>query len=180
MAIRRLRIDVAPSALSDGVRFRHRVFDHVDVLGRGVDEQPAEAFRVLAYPLNGAGEALVSVLEAPAIVAGLDDVAGVREPVEQRGGHLGIGKDGGPLGKGQVGGDDDRGALVKAADQVEQQLAAGLGERQVAELVEDDEVDTGEAVGDAALAANLDLGLELVDEVDDVEEAGFPPGSDAS
>ena len=39
---------------------------------------------------------------------------------------------------------------------MEQQLAAGLRERQIAELVEDDEVDAGEAVGDAALAAELD------------------------
>ena len=30
------------------------------------------------------------------------------------------------------------------------------------------------AAGDSALTANLDLGLKLVDEVDDVEEAGLP------
>jgi hypothetical protein len=36
---------------------------------------------------------------------------------------------------------------------VEQQLPAGLCEGQVAEFVEDDEVDAGEAVGDAARAA---------------------------
>ena len=47
----------------------------------------------------------------------------------------------GPFAEGQVGGDDDRGLLVEAADQVEQQLAAGLGEGQIAEFVEHDEVD---------------------------------------
>jgi hypothetical protein len=30
------------------------------------------------------------VLEAPALVAGLDDVAVVREPIEQRSGHFGV------------------------------------------------------------------------------------------
>jgi hypothetical protein len=63
---------------------------------------------------------------------------------------------------------------------VEQQLTAGLRERQVAEFVEDDEMDASEAVGDAALTADLDLGLELVDEVDNVEEAGLAAGSDAA
>src|SRR5207253_4141058 len=58
-----------------------------------------------------------------------------------------------------------------AADRVEQQLAATLGERQIAELVEDHQVDAGQPVGDAAGAAELDPGFELVDEVDDVEEA---------
>jgi hypothetical protein len=49
-------------------------------------------------------------------------------------------KTGRPFAEGQVGGDDDRGLLVEAADQVEQQLAAGLGEGQIAEFIEDDEV----------------------------------------
>ena len=40
--------------------------------------------------------------------------------------------------------------LVEPADQVEQQLPAGLREGQVAELVEDDQVDARQLVGDAA------------------------------
>ena len=48
-----------------------------------------------------------SVLEAPAFVAGLDDVAVVGEPVEKCGGHLGVAEDGGPFAEGEVGGDDD-------------------------------------------------------------------------
>jgi hypothetical protein len=58
----------------------------------------------------------------------------VREPVEQGGGHLGVAEDGRPLAEGEVGGDDHRGLLVQLADQVEQQLAAGLGERQIARI----------------------------------------------
>ena len=75
------------------------------------------------------------------------------ETVEQRGGHLGVAEDGGPFAEGEVGGDDDRGALVEPADQMEEQLPAGLGEGQIAEFVEDDEVEPGQVVGDAALLA---------------------------
>ncbi len=46
------------------------------------------------------------------------------EPIEERRGHLGIAEDRRPFAEGKVRGDDDRGALVEAADQVEQQLAA--------------------------------------------------------
>jgi hypothetical protein len=45
-----------------------------------------------------------------------------------------------------------------------------LSERQVAELVQDDEVEAAQMIGDAALAAGARSGVELVDEVDDVEE----------
>jgi hypothetical protein len=38
-----------------------------------------------------------AAVEAPAIVAGLDDVAVVGEPVEERIGHLGVAEDGGPF-----------------------------------------------------------------------------------
>ena len=52
----------------------------------------------------------------------------------------------------EVGRDDDRCLLIEPADQMEQQLAAGLGKRQVAELVEHDEVEAAEQVGGAALS----------------------------
>jgi hypothetical protein len=38
-----------------------------------------------------------AAFEAPAIVAGLDDVAVVGEPVEERIGHLGVAEDGRPF-----------------------------------------------------------------------------------
>ena len=83
---------------------------------------------------------VVAALEAPAVVAGLDDVAVMGETIEQRGGHLGVPEHAGPFAEGQVCGDDDRGVLVEPADEMEQELAAGLGEGQIAEFVEDDEV----------------------------------------
>ena len=73
-----------------------------------------------------------AVLDARGLDAGLDDLAIVSEAVEERGGHLCVAEDSGPFAEGEVGGDDDRGALVEAAEQVEQQLAAGLGEGQIA------------------------------------------------
>src|SRR5213075_906407 len=120
-----------------------------------------------------------AVLEAPALVSGLDDVAVVGKAVEERGGHLCVIEDGRPFAKGEVGGDHDGGLLVEPADQVEEQLAARLGEGQVAEFVEDDEVHACQVVRHAALAAGSSLSLELVDQVDDVEEATADTVADA-
>src|SRR5438105_15808289 len=44
-----------------------------------------------------------SVFESPALVAGFEYVAVVREAVEQGRGHLGVGEDGWPFGKGELG-----------------------------------------------------------------------------
>jgi hypothetical protein len=54
---------------------------------------------------------------------------------------------------------------------VEQQLPAGLGEGEIAEFVEDDEVEAREVIGEPSLAASTALGLELIDEIDGGEEA---------
>jgi hypothetical protein len=59
----------------------------------------------------------------------------MREPVEHRGGHFRVAEDVGPFRV--VGGDDHRGAFVELAEEEEQLAAAGLGERKVAEFVED-------------------------------------------
>jgi putative transposase len=116
-----------------------------------------------------------AVLEAPAVVAGLDDVAVMGEPVEQGGGHLGVAEDARPVGEGEVGGDDDRGSLVKPADQVEQELTAALRERQVAEFIEHHQDDTGKLVGQGAGLAGMALRLEPVGQVDGGEELRWTP-----
>src|SRR6516164_9675231 len=121
-----------------------------------------------------------AVLEAPALVAGLDDVAMVSEAVEEGCGHLRVTEHARPIAEGEVGGDDDRGALVGPADQMEQQLTAGLGEGEIAEFIEDDEVEAREIIGDAALAPGAAFGLELVDEIDGGEEASARSGADAA
>lgn len=106
---------------------------------------------------SAAGAGSVAVSEPPAVIAGLDDVTVVGEPVEERSGHLGVAEDAGPFAEGQVGGDDHRGALVEFADKMEQALATGLGERQVAQLVEDHEIETGERTKPEDIVAKLRL-----------------------
>ena len=99
-----------------------------------------------------------AVLEAPAFVAGLDDVAVMGEAIEQRGRHLRIAEDARPFAEGEIGGDDDRRSLIEPADEMEQQLPAGLGEGEIAEFVEDDEVEAGEIIGEAVLGGQRALG----------------------
>lgn len=72
---------------------------------------------------------VVAAFESPAVVAGLDDVAVMGQPVEQRGGHLGVAEHTGPFAEGEIGGDGDGSALVEPADEMEQKLAAGLAQR---------------------------------------------------
>ena len=110
------------------------------------------------------------IFEAPTFVSGLDDIAMMRKPVQQRGGHFGIEEDTWPFAKVEIGGDDDRGPLVEEADEMEQELAAGLGEGQIAELVEDDEVQACEEVGEPSLSAGTSFGLEAIDQIDGGEE----------
>jgi hypothetical protein len=104
----------------------------------------------------------------------------VGETIEECSGHLWLAEHAGPFAEGEIGGDDDRGALVELADEMEQQLAAGLGEREIAEFVEDDDVEASEIVGDASLASGSTFGLELIDEIDGGEEAPARSSADAT
>ncbi len=56
-----------------------------------------------------------SVLEAPAFVAGFDDIAVMGQTIEHGRRHLGVAEDLGPIGEGEIACDDDRGVLVKLA-----------------------------------------------------------------
>ena len=77
---------------------------------------------------------------------------------------------------GEIGGDQQRRVLVELADQVEQQLAAGLAERQVAEFVDDDEI-VAQQLGQPATATGGLLLLQLIDEIDQIEEASSGAGA---
>jgi hypothetical protein len=123
---------------------------------------------------------VVAAFEAPAVVTGLDDVAVVGQAIEQCGRHLCIAEDTRPFTEGQVRGDDDRGALVEPADEVEQKLTPGLGEGQVTEFVEDNEVHAGELIGESALPAVAGLSLEPVDEIHDIVKPAAGAGTDAA
>ena len=54
---------------------------------------------------------------------------------------------------------------------MEEQLASGLAERQVAELIDNDEIVAQQLLGETAAATGGLLLLELVDQIDEVEEA---------
>ena len=62
---------------------------------------------------------------------------------------------------------------------MEQQLAAGLGEWQIAELVEDNEIQAAEMIGDAPLSSGPGLSLEPVHQVDHVVEPSARSIADA-
>jgi hypothetical protein len=53
------------------------------------------------------------------------------EAVEQGCRHFSVAEHAGPFTEGEVRGDDDGGAFVEPADEVEQELCAGLGEGQI-------------------------------------------------
>ena len=80
------------------------------LLGRAVSRSWSGLRRRSARVARWSG----SVLEAPAIVASFDDLAVVRQTIEQRRGHFGVAEDRGPFPEGEIGGDDDRGLLVEA------------------------------------------------------------------
>jgi hypothetical protein len=64
--------------------------------------------------------ASIAVLEAPAVIAGLDDVAMMGQAIEHGGGHPGIAEYLRPIGKCQIGGDQQRRVFIQLADEVEQ------------------------------------------------------------
>jgi hypothetical protein len=82
--------------------------------------------------IRWAGEGTsIAVLEAPAVVASLDDVAMMGQTIQHGGGHPSVAEYLRPIGKSQIGGDQQRRVFIQFADQVEQQLAPRLAERQV-------------------------------------------------
>lgn len=123
---------------------------------------------------------VVAAFEAPAVIAGLDDVTVMGQPIEQRGGHFGVAEHARPFAEGEIGGHDDGGALIEPADEVEEKLATGLGEGQIAEFIQHNEVHPGQMLGEPSLPSVAGLGLEAIDEVDYVEEAAAGTGSDAA
>ena len=73
----------------------------------------------------------------------------IRQPIEQRAGEPLAAEDAGLFLERQVRRDDGRAAFVALAENLEEQLRAGLRERHIAELIDNEELD------------GSDLGLEL-------------------
>ena len=45
---------------------------------------------------------VIAAFKSPAVIAGLDDVTVMGQPVEQRGGHLGVAEHAGPFSEGEI------------------------------------------------------------------------------
>ena len=69
----------------------------------------------------------------------LDDHGMVEKPVQQRGGDDGIAEDFAPLGESAVGGEDHRALFIAAVDELEEQIATARRDRQVSDLVDDEQ-----------------------------------------
>jgi len=100
----------------------------------------------------------------------LDDDGVVQEAVEQRGGDNGIAEDVTPLGEAAVRGQDHGAALVAGVDELEEQIAAAGDDREIADLVDDEQARPAEEA-DALLQASFALGTgERRDEVGESRE----------
>lgn len=111
----------------------------------------------------------VSGLDAPAVVAGLQDLGVVCDPIKQSGRHLAVAKDPGPFAEGQVGSDQQRRTLVGLGDQVEEELSAALGEGQVAQFAQGDQVLSRKRLRQSASPPVQLLLLQLVHQIHDIE-----------
>ena len=54
---------------------------------------------------------------------------------------------------------------------MEEKLSTRLGEGQIAKLVENDKIEPCQMIGDATLTASAGLGLQPIDQINDIEEA---------
>ena len=96
------------------------------------------------------------------------------ETIEQRRRHLRIAEHGSPFAEAQVRRDDDAGAFIEFAEQMEEQRPPGGAERQVAELVENDEIGIGEPAGKLP---GFSLKLLLFEGVDEFDGREAPSSS---
>src|SRR3954447_269885 len=100
----------------------------------------------------------VAVFEAVAVAFEGEDFGVVDEPVDHRGGDDVVAEDLAPGAEGLVGGDDQARAFVAAADEHEHQVGGVRVERDVADLVDDEQRDPlqpREFVVEAALALRV-------------------------
>ena len=69
----------------------------------------------------------------------LDDDGVMQQAVEQCGGHDRVAEHLGPFGESSIGGQDHGAFLVACADQLEEQAGTFFGQRQVADLIDDEQ-----------------------------------------
>src|SRR5579859_2374477 len=93
---------------------------------------------------RGLALAPTALLEPVAVAVHLEDMDFVGQPIEQCAGQTLGAEDFGPFVERQIAGYEDRGPLIASAEHLEQELRAGLGQRHVAELIDDQELVAGE------------------------------------
>ena len=69
----------------------------------------------------------------------LNDDGMVKQPIEQCGGDYGVAEDLAPFGEAAVGGQNHGAAFVTSIDELEEQIAAAGDDRQVSDLIDDQE-----------------------------------------
>ncbi len=92
---------------------------------------------------------LLCLIEPVALSVGFEDVNAMGNAVEKRAVEPFVAEDFGPFFEGQVGRKDQALAFVSAAGHFEEEFGAGLGEGNVAELVEDEQVECLDALEQA-------------------------------
>jgi hypothetical protein len=88
----------------------------------------------------------------------LDDLGVMEQAIEQGGGDDLVAEDVAPFAEAAVGGEDHGAALVTGVDELEEQVGAAGGDRQVADLVDDQQGVAGDEA-DALLELSFALGL---------------------
>src|SRR5512132_2723749 len=102
----------------------------------------------------------------------LEDDGVMEEPIEQRRGDDRVAEDVAPFGEAAVGGEDHRPLFVAGIDQLEEQVAAAGDDRQVADLVDDEQRGAAEPA-DAFAQASLAFGPgQRGDDVGEAREVG--------
>jgi hypothetical protein len=77
-----------------------------------------------------------SVVEAPGLGAGVDDVGAVGEAVDDGFGEPGVGEDLRPFAEGEVGGHDQAAAFVAFGEDLEDELGGPVGQGKVPQFIE--------------------------------------------
>jgi hypothetical protein len=111
------------------------------------------------------GDEVGVLAQAVAGALDLDDDGVVQEAIEERRGDDGIAEHFTPLREAAVGGEDHRAFLVAGVDQLEEQVGAAGGDRQVADLVDDEQARPGEEADLVAEAAVAFGAAERLDEL---------------
>ena len=103
--------------------------------------------------------------EAVGLGAGFDDVGVEGDSVDDRGDEAGVGEDGSPLAEGQVACDADGGFFLSFGDDLEEQFGAAGIDVDVAEFIEQEEIQAAVAADDAGQDAFVGGFDELIDQL---------------